>query len=197
MCDSPRDGMETEPKTSPMAESKLAVDMVEKGEVEASSSSSGFMGPGLRLLTAAALRDMSGAASCCCCCHGGDCLQVSTRNSIMTTAEVLRWGGRSDSDVTTPAILLHPPPATWKLTISITFVLSILQFCSYILKCSTNDFSPPIFERVKHKSMTATEAESANTEQTDHLQEPAPGTHSISTWMWIDIDRYRYIGTGN
>ena len=96
MSDSPRDGMETEPKTSPMAESKLAVDMVEKGEVAASSSSSGFMGPGLRLLTAAALRDMSGAASCCCCCcHGGDCLQVSTRNFIMTTAEVLRWGGRS------------------------------------------------------------------------------------------------------
>ena len=91
MCDSPRDGMETEPKTSPMAESKLAVDMVEKGEVAASSSSSGFMGPGLCLLTA--LRDMSGAASCCCCCHGGDCLQVSTRNFIMTTAEVLRWGG--------------------------------------------------------------------------------------------------------
>ena len=98
MCDSPRDGMETDPKTSPMAESKLAVDMVEKGEVAASSSSSGFMGAGLRLLTAAALRDMSGAASCCCCCcccHGGDCLQVSTRNFIMTTAEVLRWGGRS------------------------------------------------------------------------------------------------------
>ena len=95
MCDSPRDGMETEPKTSPMAESKLAVDMVEKGEVAASSSSSGFMGPGLCLLTAAALRDMSGAASSCCCCHGGDCLQVSTRNFIMTTAEVLRWGGHS------------------------------------------------------------------------------------------------------
>ena len=94
MSDSPRDGMETDPKTSPMAESKLAVDMVEKGEVAASSSSSGFMGAGLRLLTAAALRDMSGAASCCCC-HGGDCLQVSTRNFIMTTAEVLRWGGRS------------------------------------------------------------------------------------------------------
>ena len=89
MCDSPRDGMETDPKTSPMAESKLAVDMVEKGEVAASSSSSGFMGAGLCLLTAAALRDMSGAASCCCCCcHGGDCLQVSTRNFIMTTAEV-------------------------------------------------------------------------------------------------------------
>ena len=97
MCDSPRDGMETEPKTSPMAESKLAVDMVEKGEVAASSSSSGFMGPGLCLLTAAALRDMSGAASCSCChcCHGGECLQVSTRNFIMTTAEVLRWGGHS------------------------------------------------------------------------------------------------------
>ena len=94
MCDSPRDGMETEPKTSPMAESKLAVDMVEKGEVAASSSSSGFMGPGLCLLTAAAFRDLSGAASCCCC-HGGDCLQVSTRNFIMTTAEVLRWGGHS------------------------------------------------------------------------------------------------------
>ena len=89
--------METEPKTSPMAESKLAVDMVEKGEVAASSSSSGFMGPGLCLLTAAALRDMSGAASCSCChcCHGGECLQVSTRNFIMTTAEVLRWGGHS------------------------------------------------------------------------------------------------------
>ena len=89
--------METEPKTSPMAESKLAVDMVEKGEVAASSSSSGFMGPGLCLLTVAALRDMSGAASCSCCscCHGGDCLQVSTRNFIMTTAEVLRWGGYS------------------------------------------------------------------------------------------------------
>ena len=87
--------METEPKTSPMAESKLAVDMVEKGEVAASSSSSGFMGPGLCLLTAAALRDISGAASCSCCCHGGDCLQVSTRNFIMTTAEVLRWGGHS------------------------------------------------------------------------------------------------------
>lgn len=95
MCDSPRDGMETEPKTSPMAESKLAVDMVEKGEVAASSSSSGFMGPGLCLLTAAALRDILGAASCSCCCHGGDCLQVSTRNFIMTTAEVLRWGGHS------------------------------------------------------------------------------------------------------
>ena len=104
MCDSPRDGMETEPKTSPMAESKLAVDMVEKGEVAASSSSSGFMGPGLCLLTAAALRDMSGAASCSCCCccscccsccHGCECLQVSTRNFIMTTAEVLRWGGHS------------------------------------------------------------------------------------------------------
>ena len=94
MCDSPRDGMETEPKTSPMAESKLAVDMVEKGEVAASSSSSGFMGPGLCLLTAAAPRGMSGAASCSCC-HGGDCLQVSTRNFIMTTAEVLRWGGHS------------------------------------------------------------------------------------------------------
>ena len=181
MCDSPRDGMETEPKTSPMAESKLAVDMVEKGEVAASSSSSGFMGAGLRLLTAAALRDMSGAASCCCCCccHGGDCLQVSTRNFIMTTAEVLRWGGRSDSDVTTPAILLHPPPATWKLTISHLCCL----FCSFVHTSLSvlQTLLVPIFERVKHKSMTATEAESANTEQTDHLQEPAPGTHSIST----------------
>lgn len=65
---------------------------------------------------------------------------------------------------------------------NISFVLSILQFCRYILKCSTlQTILVPIFERVKYKSMTATEAESANTEQTDHLQEPAPGTHFIST----------------